>query len=344
VTPLVWLTRDPLPAVFLVTWMRLLGGAPGAHFAYRTDVLRWDARHGRHAAAVLVEDGGRTGGLVLRETREGWACGWPWRWCAMYSGWAGSGPVDLEADDAARLFEAARAVAGPRRLRAFFPHPPPRGVPGYPAGATIMWSVVHDDGELLRSMGDSKRRMVKRARAAGYVVREATSPHDFRAFAAVHDAAHRRRAGAAPRPAPPADPAPGEGWREWELPWMWLLIAERNGVVASGAGDSIGPGWSVEGRTAASDPEARREGAFALLCLEEARAARDRGFRWINHGGDTYFKREVSGRLGTRVPIWCWLSGGGGWRAANVFEASWRGARARLAARRRGTGSRGSAS
>jgi hypothetical protein len=88
----------------------------------------------------------------------------------------------------------------------------------------------------------------------------------------------------------------------------------------------------LEGRTGASSTLARRAGAFALLCYEEARRGRDRGYRWLNHGGDTPFKREMAGAFGTRVVMYCWLGGGRAWSLANRSEAWARGMRRRVPA------------
>src|SRR5687767_14398207 len=95
---------------------------------------------------------------------------------------------------------------------------------------------------------------------------------------------------------------------------MWLLLALKDGHVVSGLGDGMRPGGAMlDGRKGASTVQAKHDGAFALLSFEEARRGRDRGFRWVNLGGDTLFKREISGTLGTRVVMHCWLAGGAAW-------------------------------
>jgi hypothetical protein len=109
---------------------------------------------------------------------------------------------------------------------------------------------------------------------------------------------------------------------------MWLLLASRQGRVESGLGDGRHPGGMLDGRKAASSPEARRNGAFALLCFEEARRGRDRGHRWINLGGNTVFKQEMAGTLGQPVVMHCWLAGGAAWGLPDHAEALWRRARA----------------
>jgi hypothetical protein len=167
-------------------------------------------------------------------------------------------------------------------------------------------------------MGSSKRRMVRRAADRGYEVFEARDPATFEAFHRVQSEARARRSVAERLKTPPGR----EHWREWELPWMWLLVARRDGVLHSGVGDSLIPGGYVDGRTAAATEQGRREGASALLGFEEARRARDRGHRWLNHGGDTFWKREMAGRFGERYPLWCWLSGDR-WALPNTAETTW---------------------
>lgn len=318
-----WNTMLPLDPAFAARWRARVESSPFASFALALDYLGWEAGHGRHALAVLAEEGGRTGAVVLRNEPRGWVSGWPWRWQLLIADRPANGALGFAAADAEWLFRIALgAVADQRQVRMFAPHPPPRGVHGFAAGATIFQSIQHGDDEILKSMGSGKRRMVRRALEAGYQVAEAAGADEFRAFHEVQSAA-RRAVGPGPGPAAPEAPAPGEHWREWELPWMWLLLARKDGVVQSGVGDGVIPGGTVEGRTAASTLAARREGAFALLCYEEARRARDRGHRWLNHGGDTAWKREVSGRLGFRLPVWCWL-GGGRWELPNAAEGAWR--------------------
>ena len=57
--------------------------------------------------------------------------------------------------------------------------------------------------------------------------------------------------------------------------------------------------------------------------------------RWLNHGGDTVFKREMAGSLGHRVPMWCWLAGGAMWRLPNEAVAAMARIRRHIAERRR---------
>jgi hypothetical protein len=136
-----------------------------------------------------------------------------------------------------------------------------------------------------------------------------------------------RRHGAEPLDGPQDLPGPGERWREWELPWMWLLVARRDGAIGSGFGFALGAGHVLESRAAGSTRAALRIGAFVLLAHEAARRARARGYRWLNWGGDTFFKRDVSGRLGHRVDLHCWLGGGLRWVIPNRAEAGLKGVR-----------------
>jgi hypothetical protein len=191
-----------------------------------------------------------------------------------------------------------------------------------------MYAIDREDAELLAAMQPSKRRMIRRAEQAGYRVRDARSLEDFLRFAHLQRET-KRRIGV---PAPPVNtnPGPGEGWREWDLPWMWLLLAERDGVVESGLGDGLCPGGTLEARAGASTLRARRDGVFALLSLEEARRGRALGYRWINLGGDTPFKREMAGRLATRVTLACWLGGPGWWTWSARAGLVWRRAAARV--------------
>lgn len=314
-----WDTRAPRDPEFERRWAARVVGSPYANFALSLDWLRHEAALGRHARAVLAEEGGRTGAIVLRAEPRGWTSGWPWRWQAMIAGKDANGALGITAEESAWLFaRACEAAEVGGRVRCFLPHPPPAGVPGFIAGATIIQSVQHSDEEILRGMGSSKRRMVRRAQSLGYEVNDAREPHVFAEFHRVQLEAHRRRPPMQRIVAPPGS----ADWTEWELPWMWLLVARKNGVVHSGVGDSVIPGGYVDGRTAAATLEGRSEGASALLGFEEARRARDRGHRWLNHGGDTFWKREISGRLGERFPLWCWLSGRR-FSLPNTAETTW---------------------
>jgi hypothetical protein len=316
----IWDTRGPLAPEFAEAWYARLARCPHANFSIDLTYLKWEAKHGRRALAILLEEGGRAGALVMREQSGTWTSGWPWRWQAVVEGSDPTDPTGLTADDCAWFYRHASQLAGSRVLRLHMPCPP-QSVPGIASGSTLLFAVDRDDQELLASMQANKRRMMRRAQEAGYRVRETTDPCDFRRFAELQREAKLRRG----IPAPPVvdAPAPGEDWDEWRLPWMWLLVADRDGIVESGLGDGLHPGGVLEARAGASSPKARQDGVFALLSYNEARLARDRGYRWINLGGDTPFKRELAGRLGSRVSMYCWLGGGGisFWRVRG--EALW---------------------
>lgn len=314
-----WKSRDALAPDFERAWRELTAATPMAHFALDLGYLSWEARHGRHATAVIAEEKGRRGVLVLREGRGALYCGWPWRWQAVMRGGDEASP-EIAPKDAEWLFAQARRLAGGRRLKFYAPVPPPAGTPGFEAGATILQRLVATREEMLASMHGAKRRMVKRAIQEGYEVSEGRTPEQYRAFGEIQRATEARRGQIAAEPMPES-PEPGESWREWELPWMWLLVATKAGVVESGLGDGVGLGTVLEGRTGGSTAEARKAGAFALLCLEEAVRGHQRGYRWLNHGGDTPFKREMAGALGTRLTMYCWLAGGAAWTLANRSEA-----------------------
>lgn len=316
----VWDTRGPLTPEFAEAWDARLSRCAHANFSIDLAYLRWESRHGRRAMAVLLDDGERRAALVMREHGGCWTSGWPWRWQVVMEGAEPSQAIGLRPADCAWIHRHASQLAGSRMLRLHLPHPP-EGVPGILSGSTLFYAVDRDDQELLSSMQANKRRMLRRAQDAGYRVRETSDPCDFRRFGELQrDAKIRRHL-----PAPPLAeaPAPGEEWDEWRLPWMWLLVADRDGIVESGLGDGLHPGGVLEARAGASSQQARQDGVFALLSHHEARLARDRGYRWINLGGDTPFKRELAGRLGVRVTMHCWLGGGGisFWRARG--EALW---------------------
>jgi len=324
----VWDTREPMPAGFDKEWEALLARAPHANFSLGLPCLVWEAERGRHALAVMAEKEGRRCACVLRRTAAGYVSGWPWRWQAVIDDPNRCGAVGLDPVEAQWVFTAAVMAARQRPVRFHVPCAPPAGVPGYEAGTTLLYAIDRDDAELLAAMQPSKRRMIRRAQQAGYVVRDACGVDDFVRFAHLQRETKRRIGVAAPPVS--ANPGHGEGWREWDLPWMWLLLAERDGVVESGLGDGVWPGGTLEARAGASTLRARSDGVFALLSLEEARRGRALGYRWINLGGDTPFKREMAGRLATRVPLACWLGGPGWWTWGARAELVWRRAAARV--------------
>jgi hypothetical protein len=215
----------------------------------------------------------------------------------------------LGPDECAWLFAQACLLAGRRRLICHLTAPPPSGVPGFESGRVVAQSLRHGDEELFEAMRSSARRMARRARDAGYAVVEGGDDAQRRAFATLQRLT-RLRHGQWAVPEPPESPEPGEAWREWELPWMWLLLAVRGAAVEAGIGDAVRPGAMLEGRTGASSARARHDGAFAWLCWEEMRRGRDLGHLWLNHGTDTRFKREVAGALALPISIYGWMGGG----------------------------------
>lgn len=333
-------TRSGISAEFSRAWDARIARAPLANFSMRSDYLRWEAEQGRHALLVLSEGGARRGAIVLREVGRELHSGWPWRWQAVVeSPEPGFAPACSPVEAEWLFAQAARHACG-RRVRVFLPAPPARRTPAFPAGATIVQALRASDAELLASMDANKRRLHRRASAAGYDVGLVAGPAEAREFAIVQHEAARLREGGLP-PGIDESPREGHGYREWELPWMGLLVARHQGRVVAGVGDGLAAGAMVDGRAAAAEPEARRAGVMALLCHHEARWLRDQGHDWLNHGGDTVFKREVAGQLGRRLVLWCWLGGGAAWEVPNRTEAWARNARPRVAAWVRAVGVRG---
>ena len=325
----VWDVREPLPASFESDWAAALAATGHGHFAMSLDYLRWEARHGHPSRALLLEDAGRRGAVVQRWELGRWVSGWPWRWQALICDSDPFSSVGMTASDAGWLHENLCRFAGRERILTFLPHAPARGVPGWAAGATVIQGLTRSDEELFEGMEPSKRRLAKRARGHQVEIATGERVEDFRAFYDLQVETKRRRG--LPIEAGSTDPAPGEQWREWELPWMWLLLARRDGEVMAGVGDGILSGGAMQGRTAAATLEARRVGVTVLLGYEELRRGRDLGHRWFNYGGDTPFKREMSGRLGRRIRVFGWLGAGRAPRIWLMGEAALRGLRPTLA-------------
>ena len=332
-----WDTREPLAADFTGRWRDALRDSPHAHFAFELDYLRWESEQGQRSRALMIEGPGRLGLLVQHREARRWVSGWPWRWQALMWGADPGSPVGMTAADAAWLHEAVARYSAAETFLSYLPHAPAQGVPGWAAGATVIQEIAHSDQDLYDSMEPSKRRLAKRARGQNVEIRVASGESEFRAFFQLQEASRQRRG-------LPADPrtkdsrGSGEVWREWELPWMWLLLAHRNGEVLAGVGDGIHSGGSMQARTAAASLDARRLGVTVLLGYEEMRRGRDLGHRWFNFGGDTPFKREISGRLGRRIRVFGWLGGGRGQKLWQVSEASFRRVRPALARWRRQLG------
>jgi hypothetical protein len=312
----VWSTRKPRDEAFARVWDERLARTTHAHYAMRLDYLAWEAHRGHHAAAILIDDAGRGAAMVLREEAGSWVSGWPWRWQAVVEG-PDRPASGLRPEECAWLFAHAEQFAAARRLRCFLPAPPAPGSPGFVVAVTRLRDVTPSDDALLRGMDVNKRRGWKRAKSEGYEVIEATTPEQFRAFAALQVETESRRGEVSPPIVD--DPPAGEAWREWELPWMRLLVAVRAGKVEAGSGFGWQPGGILDYRANASSVEGKRLGANVLLAIEGIRWARDRGLRWVNWGGDTMFKRELGG---DPVEVACHLGGGAAWAVPNLVAAS----------------------
>jgi hypothetical protein len=318
-----WSTRDPIAPEFSATWQRHLARAPHAHYAMRLDFLAWDARKGRHARALIVDD--LPALMVLRESGGGWTSGWPWRTQMAIADPAGRGPEGMTPDEQRRLLEAMVRFTGSARSRCYLFQPVEDAL-GYLCAATYLTPLDQDEQALHAHFDGNRKRAIKRAAKEGYEVVEATTFEQFRAFAALQRAAETRR-GAHPEPLP-EQVGPGESWREWELPWMQLLVAVREGQVVAGSGFGFAPGATVDYRANASNAEARKAGVNLLLAWEAMRRGRQAGQRWINWGGSTVFKRHLGG---VRVPVWCRLDGGPVWAVPNHMAVSWQRVRPQLA-------------
>jgi len=321
----VWSTREPLAPEFAAAWERLLARAPHAHYAMRTDLLAWDAQHGRHARAVIVED--LPALLVLRETGGGWTSGWPWRPQMVIADPDGRGPEGMTAAEQRRLLDELVRHTGGARSRCYLLQPIADDPLAYPCAATYLSPLDADEDALHARLDGNRRRAIKRALKEGYQVIEAGSAEYFRAFAALQRDGEARR-GASPQPLPDQVERPGESWREWELPWMRLLVAVKDGRVEAGSGFGFAAGGTVDYRANASSAEARKAGANLLLAWEAMRRARANGERWINWGGSTEFKRHLGG---VRIPVWCRLAGGPVWGLPNRMAVSWQRVRPQLA-------------
>jgi len=329
-TTTAWRTGTPRDPAFEREWNTTLAGAPYAHFALRLDYLDWMHRLGAPQLAVHVTAGQERGVIAARRERGAWISGLPWRWQGAVACGTREPEAQLAADEAARLVGALSAHAQGARVRAHLPVAP-RGAPGFRAGKTLLHRVDVADDALIAAMDKTKRSMIRRAQREGYAVIEANALEQFRGFARVQRETDARH-GVAALDRDGDVPAPGERWREWELPWMWLLLAVRDGEVGSGFGFALGQGIVLESRAAASTAAALKSGAFVLLAFEAARRARERGYRYLNWGGDTFFKRDVSGTLARRIELHGWLAGGPAWALVNRSESLLHGARASASA------------
>ena len=82
----IWDTRQPARPGYEQDWNALLARCGSPNFSFDVRFLTWEARHGRHALAVRVEDGDRFGAIVIRAERGALVCGWPWRWQVVAGG------------------------------------------------------------------------------------------------------------------------------------------------------------------------------------------------------------------------------------------------------------------
>ena len=327
-----WETAAPIAPAFEQALREVLVRTPHAHFGFDPRFLAWQARHGERALVAVVEDGARRGALVLRRSGSGVVCGWPWRLEALVATPAvETGFAGLE--QSAGLIAPAARLAGAARLAIHLVRDSAEGAPHHAAGGTLIKSLDPDPERLLAAMDVNKRRAVKRAIKEGFTVRDGASPEDFRAFAHLQRETEARRGIRLPEL--PASPAPGESWREWEHPWMWLLVAGRGGAIEAGSGYGCYERATVDYRANASTLEAKKLGANALLAYEALRRARERGFRFMNWGGTTEFKRELGGlpipidRYLSGHPLWAPVNRAAAWiAAAPPRVAAWRKAHA----------------
>lgn len=324
--PVVWDTTTKQPEGFAKRWNARLARAAFAHFALRLDWLEWEAKHGRHARAVLVEDGTLRAVLVLRREGRGWHCGWPWRTQVALEDGAMGGPMGLDRETSAWVFEQAQRAAAGDRVRVFLPAAT-LGRGALTRGTTIVKALDLDDEKLLATLDSDKRRQVRKLEKAGWEVIEGSTPEHFRAFRQLqHDNDARLGHG---KNAPMVErPAPGEDWREWELPWQWLLLAVHEGVVHAGSGYGRAASGVVDYRANASTPEGRKAGANAFIAWSALRLARDGGWAYMNWGGNTTFKKQLGGES---LVMSDRLGGGALWLAPNAVEVAVGQTRAKLA-------------
>lgn len=319
-----WDTREAPPDGFLDRWIGDLSRAAHPHFGFDPDYLRWSALHARPGVALRI-DGDVPLVCVAERRGASLVCGTPWRWSVARVD-TGGDPVRFEpapdptAADARRVAVAIARVAPRDRIEM---HLPSGAAPnGFRSGTTCLNPLTSDDDVIYGALDDAKRRAIRKAQRAGYRVVEATTSAQRRAFAGLQRQTEFRRGRSLPPT--PESPAPGEAWREWELPWMWLLVAERDGRVEAGSGFGRFPRGSVDYRTNASSDAGRRDGANVLLAWEAMRRAGEAGHTRLNWCGATRFKREMGGEV---VPIACELGGGLRWMVPNSVTTSFHRAR-----------------
>lgn len=320
-----WDTRKSAPDGFESAWAARLARCPLANFSMDPALLRRDASRGSHSRLALVEGDGRRAAIVLRETSGGWASGWPWRWQAALEA-DDAAPLVPSHDDARWLHVRAGELADGRRLHLHLPLAPEGAAPSFHAGSTLVKDMRPSEEEMLKSIDGNKRRAVNKSRREGYTVAVATTLEQMRAFAELHlivDARHGFH-----HPPLTEAPGPAEEWREWELPWQTLYVAEREGKVVGGSGFGHYPGGMLDYRANASTPQALKVGVNVLLAWEALIHGRAAGYRSMNWGGVTTFKLELRGE---RVESHCWLGGGPLWAIPNHVLAGTKAARAKFA-------------
>jgi len=332
-----WDTRETPDPAFLTAWTARLACAPHASFALRPDFLTWDARHGRPALAVIVD--APRGVMVLRRVGGGWSSGWAWR-PQMVVEAPPSASMGLSDAQQRGMLAVIDGITNGALTRTYVPAITVGGEPAFSAGATFVHGLGRSEDELFATFDGNRRRAVKKAAKDGWTIVEATTHEQFRGFAELQAETSRRR-GVHVEPVPESVDRSGESWREWELPWMRLFVAERDGHVGAGSGFGYLGGAAFDYRANASDAAARASGVNVALAWEALRAARAAGFRSLNWGGATEFKKNLGGE---RVPMWCRLGGGPVWALPNRMALSWHRVRPQLAALWKSLGRRGAAS
>lgn len=320
----VWAAGVQLEADFVRAWNARLAQTPHANFSMSLDHLAWQAAHGEPSRAVLLDEGERRGAMVLRESEGEVVSGFPWRWQIVIEGADPARPEGMTEADVDWFFGHAQRLAGSRRLRFFAPGTPSGPMAGYIAGHTVLIDLVRNtEAQLSSALDASRRRLARRSEKQGYaIVEELTEPIQ-RSFAELMIEMHDRRHHIKSAPLPDVVES-GEGWREWELPWHWLIVAVKAGAIAAGLGSGRYPGAMVDGRASASSQEAMTAGANSLVWWEGIRRAKLAGHSWMNLCGSTTYKRQFGGVL---VPIQCRLGGGLAAGLPNLVENLERAAR-----------------
>jgi hypothetical protein len=318
-----WRTSDAEDSAFAAEW-DTLGVATGQfNFTMDRRYLDWESAHGRHAQLLLARDGERRGGIVLRVERSGLASGWPWRWQFAVTDGARRPDVVPSRDQCAWIVQALAELRS--ALTIHLPHPLTGIGGGSLAGRTILAPIADSDAAQLALMDTNKRRHVKTSTKQGFVITRGTDLASFRDYERLQRETEQRRvrgsgfeARATVTVVPEPEsllPAPGESFREWEHPWMLLLLATRDGVAEATSGFGFVPGGAMDYRANASTEAGRKAGANAHLAFAAMQLAREYGCRIMNWGGATPFKRELGGRL---QPIYVWRGGTLAARAAGV--------------------------